>query len=149
MEVSGWHHIQATLHPVKNPGTHWIWCWAGPTASLYVLEKRKYLPIRGFSQPSRYTDYAVRTPKISGNSSWKYASFVHFFLIQCGVRARVYLLVWWWLLSGYWSYRCDIWCGNRPWTFVHGVCEILLTRTFTETAPKPSCHFRRIYNSCS
>jgi hypothetical protein len=86
MEVSGWHHTQATLHPVKNPGTHWIWCWEGPTAGLYVLEK-KYLPIRGFAQPSRYTDYVVHTPKISGNSSWKYASFVNVFLFLYNVAA--------------------------------------------------------------
>jgi hypothetical protein len=150
MEVSGWHHVQPTLHTIKNPGTNCIWCWAAPTAGLCVLEKRNYLPIRGFSQPSRYTNYAVHAPKLSGNSSWKYASFVRFFFWGGGgSRARVYLLVWWWLLSDYWLERCEIWCENRPWTFVHGVCEILLTRTFTETALKPSCYFRRIYNSCS
>jgi len=80
MEVGGWHHTQAILHPVKNPGTHGIWYWAGPTSGLDVLEKRKYLPIRGFSQPSRYTDSAVQAPKISVNSSWKYASLVQVFM---------------------------------------------------------------------
>jgi hypothetical protein len=54
----------------RTPGTHWIGGWVSSRASLYDVEKRKYLPYRDSnSKPSvvkpaasRYTDCAIRIP---------------------------------------------------------------------------------------
>jgi hypothetical protein len=55
MEVSGQLHVPVALPPGKEPpGTHWIGGWAGPTAVLDAVEKRKI--------PSPHQESKPRTP---------------------------------------------------------------------------------------
>jgi hypothetical protein len=41
MEVSGQGNTPAALPPVKNPNTHWVAGWVGPTTYVDVLENKK------------------------------------------------------------------------------------------------------------
>jgi hypothetical protein len=58
----------------RAPGTHWIGSWVDLRASLDDLKKTKFLTLPGLEldpivvQPvaSRYTDYAIQAPRITG-----------------------------------------------------------------------------------
>jgi len=40
MDVSGHHHVLATLPPGRTPGTHWVGEWVGLRAGLDAVAKR-------------------------------------------------------------------------------------------------------------
>jgi hypothetical protein len=49
MEMSGQHHVLVNLPPGKKPDSRWKRVWAGPKASMDVLEEKKIsLPRLGF-----------------------------------------------------------------------------------------------------
>jgi hypothetical protein len=69
--MSGQLHAPAALPSETSPGTHFIWGWVDPRASLDEMGKWKFFTLPGFELPiplvvqpvaSRYTDWAIPAP---------------------------------------------------------------------------------------
>ena len=67
MEASGQHHAPAVLLPGKNPGTHWIEDWVGPSGDLdrcvVVFCHLPWIDPRFFHRPFRSQGTSLTVPK--------------------------------------------------------------------------------------